>query len=610
MIVARAVHDVLEVEIGRVASGRVLGHQEHPEALHDPDGVGDPPVEHVQERVDLHEEELLHGVGRERRDGHPQGARAVSRIVDHGLRPGGQAPAGDEVGRAGLARGLQRDLEAAAVHEGDHPGHLAHDDLVENGHAVQRQERNLVQEGVQRRGRDGQHGVRVGVHVARAPKHEAHVGVAQLQRAVDGGGQNREELGAPVLGLAHVAQELVLRPQQSGLAQTEEAQLHREAEHLREDGPGPLAGMQGHPPVVSQQCPDAAQRAPLVHGRADAVDERAPVVGEAQPLRLDGRAPLAAPIVAVPSDIHRDLDIRRAEHPLHEGPVGQPYLLQPVPPRGARCEHVPAALAVRGQHRVGQRRQPRGGHGARLVHDEASVLEREPQPVRLHPRHLGQKQVLALVPGGVGHPAQLRVPVLAPAKLHEIRGRPRPPVPPRRRRAAIESRWVRGEKDVHRLGLGARRLVPGVRVLVADHVARHQVDEDGPLQHPHVLHAHQDVVGIQGGRQRGRRNQGRPRQDEDLVVLPVRLGEHGQPFPRGIPKLHRLHRARDRRGPEARAVAAIHGGGGVLGGAPERDAHPHRARLRHRQGVIGHPLRSDQALAQARGQLDRRGRAG
>lgn len=66
-------------------------------------------------------------------------------------------------------------------------------------HAKDREQRDLVEEGVDGGGRDGEHGVRVGVDVAGPAVHVLDIGVALVERGVERAGEDREELGGGVL---------------------------------------------------------------------------------------------------------------------------------------------------------------------------------------------------------------------------------------------------------------------------------------------------------------------------------------------------------------------------------------------------------------------------
>ena len=392
-------------------------------------------------------------------------------------------------------------------------------------------------------------------------------------------------MGGRVLGLAHVAHERIVGPHELGLVHREQRQVERQPEHLGEDGPRAARRLQAQLPVVAEQAADPAQGAPLVHGGAHAVDGGALAVRLAQPLHRERRAPLAAHLVAPALDRRGDAHRRRAKHPGHVAVRVHARLPQPVPPaRGRRREHEPLILAHRGEHRPAQPGEAVADLQRRrlgqLQPQRLGAARRDPQAQAVQ----GHRPLLlrdeAVVAGG----GDARAPVLAPSKLHQVHAGPVPPARHRRvglglaeRGAQEHVQRLRQRVQPHAGGLAARR----------HHAPRHQVHEDHPLHHPHVLDPHEHLLLEQQVVPARRKERPRPIHHAHALLLLWHLHQRRQPRPRLVPKVQGQDRPRQRHRPVAARVVPVHPRAAHQGRAPvlHQDLRP--VDRRHGQHVVG-----------------------
>ena len=172
-----------------------------------------------------------------------------------------------------------------------------------------------MHEPVERRSRDRQRCLRIRVHVTRPSVHVCHVCIPEQQRTVQSRGEDREELCGRVLGLAHRAQERVVWPKQVRLLQGQQAQIQRQPQHLRKDGPRTVCRLQRHLSPVSQQSSDSTQGPRLMHERAHASRQCALTVSQTQTLGDERRTPVASHVIAPSIDRHLVLHACRPVYP-------------------------------------------------------------------------------------------------------------------------------------------------------------------------------------------------------------------------------------------------------------------------------------------------------
>ena len=137
-VVARALHDVAQVYLGRIALRHELGHQHLPHPVYHAGEVGQQPVHRVQQRVDLADQHEVEQTLERLAYLVPYLRLVLVRVARQRLVPDRQALP-DDVGSRVAQRGvLQAYREAAGVHHGHHAVGLRAARSVTGGTGAQR----------------------------------------------------------------------------------------------------------------------------------------------------------------------------------------------------------------------------------------------------------------------------------------------------------------------------------------------------------------------------------------------------------------------------------------------------------------------------------------